>query len=127
MDFLKIAGVCLSALFIIVIFNQYKKEYAALISVVIGVSSLIYCFYSLSSPTDLLISFINRANIDGKYFVVALKSVVISILSQFVSDTCRDFGCSSLASKVELAGKIAIFLICLPLIEELFSIIIKLL
>lgn len=127
MDFLKIAGICLSALFIIVIFNQYKKEYAALISVIIGASALIYCFYALSSPIGVLISFINRANINGKYFTVALKSVVISLLSQFVSDTCRDFNCSSLASKVELAGKIAIFLICLPLIEELFSVIIKLL
>ena len=127
MDFLKIAGICLSALFIIVIFNQYKKEYSALISVVIGVSALIYCFYALSSPIKLLISFINRANINGKYFTVAIKSVVIAILSQFVSDTCRDFGSSSLASKVELAGKISIFLICLPLIEELFSVIIKLL
>ncbi len=127
MDFLKIAGVCLSSLFIIVIFNQYKKEYAALISVLIGASALIYCFYALSSPLQLLISFINRANINGKYFSVALKSVIISIVSQFVSDTCRDFGCSSLASKVELAAKIAVFLICLPLIEELFSVIIKLL
>lgn len=123
MDFFKIAAICLASSFIIIIFNQYKKEYAAVISVAVGCLALLLCFNSVASPLYTLLEHFESAGIDRKYFTVALKSVALGIITQFVSDTCRDFGCSAIAAKAELAGKISIFIICMPLVEELFAVI----
>ncbi len=127
MDVFKIAALCLSAVFIIVIFTQYKKEYAAVTAIAVGCTVLIICFSSIINPLYTLLDYIEKAGIDRKYFSTALKSVALGIITQFVGDTCRDFGCGSIAAKAELAGKVSIFIICLPLIEELFAVITKLL
>ena len=104
MDFLKVMVLCLSAVFLCVFFSQYKKEYSAVIAVAAGCIVLIPLFKSLAAPLNSL----------------------LNILTQFVSEAGRDFGCGSIAAKAELAGKISIFLICLPLLSELFSVITEL-
>jgi stage III sporulation protein AD len=40
-------------------------------------------------------------------------------LAQFAADACRDAGESALASKMELAGKITILILALPLFEKI--------
>ncbi len=127
MDIFKIAALCITAVFVIVLFTQYKKEYAAVTAIAVGSAVLIICFSTVINPLYTLLEYIEKAGIDRKYFTAALKSVALGIITQFVGDTCRDFGCGSIAAKAELAGKVSIFLICLPLIEELFAVIIKLL
>lgn len=127
MDLFKIAALCLAAVFIIVMFTQYKKEYAAIVSVAVGGLILILCFKAIMEPLYTLLSYIEKAGIDRKYFTTALKAVVLGLITQFVSDTCRDFNSAAIAAKAELAGKICIFIICTPLLEELFTLITKLL
>ena len=47
------------------------------------------------------------------------KTLGICFLAQFAADSCRDAGESALASKVELAGKISILVLSLPLFEDI--------
>ena len=127
MNFLKISGLCLAAVFIVVIFTQYKKEYAAIISVAVGGFILIICLNSVINPLYTLLEYMERVGVDSRYFSTALKTLAIGIITGFVSDTCRDFDSAAIAAKAELAGKICIFLICMPLLEELFTLITRLL
>lgn len=57
------------------------------------------------------------------YGKVMLKSLGIGIVVNTVGSICRDMGETSLSSGVELAGKIEILLICLPVITEMLSLI----
>lgn len=57
------------------------------------------------------------------YGKVMLKSLGIGIIVNTVGSICRDMGETSLSSGVELAGKIEILLICLPVITEMLSLI----
>ena len=43
-------------------------------------------------------------------------------MAQFAADACRDAGESALASRVELAGKMAVVLLSLPLFGEITSV-----
>ncbi len=61
------------------------------------------------------------------YGAVMLKSLGIGIVVSTVGSICRDMGESSLSGGIELAGKIEILLICLPLITEMLSLIKELL
>ena len=61
------------------------------------------------------------------YGKIMLKSLGIGIVVNTVEGICRDVGETSISNGVELAGKIEILLICLPVITEMLSLIKELL
>ncbi len=52
---------------------------------------------------------------------ILIKTAGICLAGKFTSEFCRDSGCSSLASKIELASRITIIVLSLPLYEEILS------
>ena len=67
-----------------------------------------------------------KSNLDNSVFKAVLKALGLCYITNFASDTCRDFGQTSLASKVELAGKISIVILTLPLINSILSVALEL-
>ena len=55
----------------------------------------------------------------SEYVEIILKALGVAILTHVASSICRDCGEAGLAGAVELAGKIEIILMSLPLIERL--------
>ena len=64
---------------------------------------------------------INNLGVSGEYTDILIKSLGICMICQFVSDTCRDCGQSSLASKVEFASKTVIIITALPLFGNILN------
>ena len=99
--------------------SEYHKEYAMLLSVLGGGLILFMIFQNftpaLSSITDML----SASGVSGEYTIILIKTLGTCFLAQFAADACRDAGESSLASKVELAGKVAVILMALPLFEAI--------
>ena len=58
-------------------------------------------------------------SIVAEYASVMLKGLGAAILTHICAMTCRECGRPSLADAVELAGKIEIFILCLPLIKKI--------
>lgn len=93
--------------------NLKAPEYGFILSLAGGGAVLILLLGGLMPKMNTLGGTLE--SISGtSYFTVALKALGISYLSEFIADTCRDFGQSSLAAKAELAGKCAIFILCIP-------------
>ncbi|MBO4433812.1 MAG: hypothetical protein J5852_09820 [Clostridia bacterium] len=98
---------------LVLIINLKAPEYAFLLSVSGGGAVMILVISELLPHINTLRSTVY--SIPGStYFSLALKALGIAYLSEFIADTCRDFGQSSLAAKAELAGKCAIFILCVP-------------
>ncbi len=57
-----------------------------------------------------------------EYLSVLLKALGITLAVQLTSELCRDMGASSLASNLELVGRVELLLLALPLIKELAGI-----
>ena len=55
------------------------------------------------------------------YASVLVKTLGIALLTKICSDVCRDCGEGTLASGVELCGKLSILLLCIPMIGELMD------
>lgn len=55
------------------------------------------------------------------YAATLAKALGIGFISEFSADVCRDLGESSLAARAELAGKIGIVLLCLPLVTDIIA------
>ncbi len=52
-----------------------------------------------------------------------LKVIAVSYLTQFTVDICKDAQETAIASKVELAGKITILIMALPIYLGVFKVI----
>lgn len=125
MEFLKLIGICLCAAGAAILLSQYKKEYAAAISFGVGCIILMAAINTFVPEISDFISQIKNMGIESRYLLVAVKAVAIGYISQFAADTCRDFGQSAIAAKAELVGKISIFLISVPVLKDLFEMILQ--
>lgn len=106
-----------------VIIKQYKPEYAIFTSIITTVIILSYVI-SIALPiiSDIK-TLLNKASISSQHLSILLKAVGICYLTQFVCDICKESGQLSIANKIEIAGKIAICFISMPLFYDLITIV----
>lgn len=116
MEILKVLGLCLISAIICLVLKQQKSEYALMVSLAASVLILIFLIKNILVPITVIEQKIESHGIDSKYFKTALKALGIGYITTFIADSCRDAGQASLASKAELAGKIAIFILSVPLL-----------
>lgn len=114
-------AICFIATILAVILKQYKGEYALFISLVAGLIIFVYIINSIRTPLEVIKSSLSKYGINLEYFKVAFKALLIGYITSFIADACRDSGQSSLATKAELAGKCAIFILSIPLITSVLE------
>lgn len=123
MELFEALGICLIAVMLSVVIGNYKKEYAVVITVAVGCIILVGVISMLFKPAKEFVTVLKNSGIQSSRFSVAAKVLAIGYITQFIADTCRDFGQSAIAAKAELAGRAAIFVITVPLLNELFSVV----
>lgn len=124
-----ILSICFVAIFASISALSIKKHTPEISSVLaIGAGALI--FTAILSKLLPVISelqiLINSTGEASEYGGILIKTVGICFLCQFAGDCCRDAGQSSLASRVELAGRAAILVIAMPMFEKLINVAISL-
>lgn len=118
---LKISGAALCAVILISLIKVYKPEFT--VQIVIASSILLILFI----VDDLKAGFAGLEYIYGElshgkaYFPVIMKALGIAYITEFTSEICIDAGEKAIAGKVELAGKVAIFLTALPVFTSLLE------
>ena len=121
-DIFKILAILLVSAVISIILKQKNGEYALLVSVAAGIITSVFILEHLNSSILTLKGYIVDYGIETEYFKVALKALGIGYVTSFIADACRDSGLTSLASKAELAGKTAIFIMSLPLLLSVLQV-----
>ena len=127
MEIIKIIGIAFISVFIIMILKQYKGEYAIYVSIIAGIMILLFSVSKLSLIIDLLKSLSNKIDINTGFLTILLKITGIAYLSEFATNVCMDAGETAIASKIELAGRILIIAMSIPIISTLLETIIKIL
>ena len=116
-----IVGFSLIAVSICVILKKTNPEFSLLVSLLACILILGIVFLNFSPFFDIVNRCINGFNLNNVYITTILKALGICYITQIASETCKDSGFSSISSKVELAGKIAIVLLSIPMLEELIK------
>jgi stage III sporulation protein AD len=96
------------------------------VSIATGLLIFIIIVVKLSAVIDFLQTFSKRADIDSTYINILLKIVGIAYIAEFGAEVCKDAGESSVASKIELAGKVTIVILAVPIITSLLDLVVKL-
>lgn len=119
MNIIGIAGIAIIAAVIAAMMRRYNQEYGIIISIAAGIVILIEIFVNISPAIKQINTLLFSAGLTTDYALILFKTLGICFLAQFAADSCRDAGESALASKVELAGKITIVVLALPLFEKI--------
>lgn len=117
----KIIAIAILCVILISIIKVYKPEYV----IEITICSSIILLYFILQGINYGISYINHIyeNISyGKsYFPIIIKVLAIAYITEFSSALCQDAGEKTIASKIELAGKLAIFFAAIPIFDSLLT------
>lgn len=127
MDIFKIVGIGVVACIIVIIVKQLKPELAVTVIVATSVLILIYILKNFSQIFYIFEQIIEKTGINQELFVILIKIIGVGYLVEFGASICEDSGNSSIANKVILGGKIAIFVMAIPIIQNLFNLILELL
>lgn len=119
MNIVGIAGIAVVAAVFAAMIRRHHPEYAIVLSIAAGIVILLEVFAGAAPAIRQINSLLSSAGISSGYLAILLKALGICFLAQFAADSCRDAGESALASKVELAGKIAVVVLSLPLFESI--------
>ncbi|MBQ8590357.1 MAG: hypothetical protein IJ486_07905 [Firmicutes bacterium] len=113
----------LVGLSLILIVRNVNKEMAMMITIVISVLILMYTMTCLQSLLKQFSSYFSALEAGSQYYAILIKVLLISYAADLTAQLCRDAGESSIAGKVELAGKVVMFLTASPVIFSVIELI----
>lgn len=120
---IKVAGITIIALILIILIKDTKREFA----VILTIATVILLFISIANDfreiAEKLYSLSAGAGSINSYISLMMKILGIALVSQFVVDLCRDSGENALASQTEIAAKVIMLVITLPLFETVINIV----
>lgn len=123
MQIFSIIGVGVIAAALAVVLRQHRPEYAMLVSLAAGIFILFKIITWVVPVVDQIQSILETASLPVQYASVLFKALGICFITQIACDTCKDAGESAIAAKVELAGKVAVLVVSLPLFTQVLSIV----
>lgn len=117
----QIAGICLCAAVLIVLLGQHRPELALLLSVGAGVVVFLFLLPQITAVLETVKAFVADSGISLAYFEPVVKITAVAYVAQFAAEICIDAGQKALGSKVEIAGKILIASMAVPILTGLFG------
>ena len=126
MKIVSIAGICITASVMCKLFSESGKEYALYIKLAAAAAVMSMIIIFVSPIAETIRNIYSRAGADEEYLTVLFKALGICYITQFACDICKDSGENALATQAELAGKISLMVIALPLFESLADIVVRL-
>jgi stage III sporulation protein AD len=126
MDILQIVCIGIIAVVLSSVVKAQRPELALQLSIATGILIFLIIAVKLSAVIEFVQTFSKRADIDSSYITILFKIVGIAYIAEFGAEVCKDAGESSIASKIELAGKVTIVILAVPIITSLLDLVIKL-
>ena len=122
----KVVGMAIITAILVIVIRQEKPELAFLLSLLTGISIFLLLMGEIKTIIRLIEDLAYEAKIDIIYFNTILKIMGIAYIGEFGAQITKDAGESALAGKIELATKIIIMFMALPVMITLIETIIEL-
>ncbi len=118
---LKIAGTVIAQLLVYSLLRQYKPELAVFAQ--LGFSAVLVFLIGdqLRETLGMFEGLFSAGAGASLYVSVLIKVLGITLITQVLSDMCRDSGETAAATKLEFAGKVIITAVSLPVIKGFVS------
>ncbi|MFD1018709.1 stage III sporulation protein AD [Thalassobacillus hwangdonensis] len=121
MDIIQIVAISLVASVLIILLKEQKSSVAFMLMILIGIIIFMVLIRQISHIFLLVDYMADKANIHGQYVETILKIIGIAYIAEFGAHLTKDAGLSSIASKIELAGKVFILLLAIPILTAIIE------
>ena len=125
-EIIRITAVGIIGTMLAVTLKEQKKEYALLVGIATGILILYMLMDSILKIRNLFEKAVNETGLNSVYMVILIKVIIIAYICEFVVRFSEDAGEKAIGAKIELAGRILILAVSLPIIENLFNMILNL-
>lgn len=127
MEIIQIVGLGLIATILILIVKEQKPMFAFLIATTAGIFIFLFVIGKIGSVISVLERMAESSGMDEVHLKTILKIIGIAYIAEFGAQIVRDAGQESIASKIELAGKVLILVLAVPIISIIIETVMKLL
>lgn len=121
MNVLQIGVIGVAGTLLALQFKSGKSEYGIYISIALS----IIVFVGILGHLETLIETMRRIgtyiNIDSIYISTLLKMLGITYVAEFSSSICKDAGYQTIAGQIEVFGKLAVFVLSMPVLLALLD------
>ena len=118
---LKICAIAVVGLVLIALIRSYKPEFTVEAVLCVSIILLYYALDGLRYGFVYMQNLYSRLTYGQEYFPIILKVLAIAYVTEFTAALCEDAGEKSIGTKVQLAGKIAIFFAAIPIFTSLMK------
>ena len=126
MEVIKIVGVSIFAVIMIIILKNYRPEMALVLSIITGIGIMLYAISKMSSVINVLNDLVSKSGVNTDFLLIIIKVIGIAYIVEFGKNVCIDAGQSSIATNLEMAGKVVIVVLTIPLISSLVNVLVGL-
>ncbi|MDH7576215.1 MAG: stage III sporulation protein AD [Bacillota bacterium] len=127
MEILQVVGLGLVVAVLAVLLREERPEIALLLALGFGIMIFIMILGKMGAVITVFRDLTRRAQIDELYLTTLLKILGIAYIAEFGAQICRDAGEGTIASKIEVAGKVLILILALPIFAAILEVIVRLL
>lgn len=122
MDIFKVVAFAIVATVLIVLIKEQRKEMALLLTIIASLGIILFAIDEISGIISLLDNLAEKSGISKDYLLIIIKVTGIAYIVEFGKNVCQDSGQSAIASKLEMAGKVVIVSLSIPIISALLTV-----
>ncbi|MBQ8147748.1 MAG: stage III sporulation protein AD [Lachnospiraceae bacterium] len=99
------------------------KKHQAEVSTIISLGICLILMFFMVQAFDELVAFVQQIAgiMNLEYVGVLLKLIGIAYICEFAASLCKDAGYQAISGQIEMAGRIAMMIISLPVIQSIIN------
>ncbi|WP_099158474.1 stage III sporulation protein AD [Virgibacillus ndiopensis] len=121
MDIIQIVVLGIVASILYIVLKDQNASFAFFLIVITGIIIFLAIIRQIGTIFQLIESLGEKANIDGMYMKTILKIIGIAYIAELGANITKDAGLEAVAAKIELAGKVFILLLAIPIITAVIE------
>ncbi|GIP37614.1 stage III sporulation protein AD [Paenibacillus sp. J31TS4] len=126
MEIIQVVGIGLIATILILVLKGQSPLFAFLLAAFTGLAIFLFLLGKISSVIHVLQDLATKSEVSPVFLKTILKVIGVAYIAEFGAQIVRDAGQESIASKIELTGKILILAMAIPIISVIIETVVKL-
>lgn len=122
----KLAVAAITGAFLVAEMKNVKPEYGQILLMAMGIFLFFFAFSYLDAIKQMLSAVTEHITIRQTYLLILMKMTGTAYVCEFASNLCKDAGCQTIASQVEMIGKLSMLLLSMPIVTALTETIVTL-
>ena len=127
MDIFRIVGIGFVAAVMALLIWQHRPELAIQISIAAAIIIFLSVAPYLLGIVQMFRNLTDQLAVDVRFFDIVLKIIGVAYITGLGAELCRDANEGAIAAKIELAGKIILIVMAMPIVYSLISLVTNLL